>query len=220
MKIDRKFFFDAVRKSVFGGKLTQSQVSGMEAILAHWESGTYPNDKIDYLAYMLATAAHETSRHMVPVIETRMPYEEKNPSTDEAIRRLESSFARGRLTWVKRPYWRKDAEGKSWLGRGLVQITHRDNYERLGKLIGRDLVGNPDLALDQNVAVEIMFAGMFKGSFTNVKLSDKIDGVRERRDDDFNEYFGARAIINGKESASTVAKLALLFQDALRTVDG
>jgi hypothetical protein len=29
---------------------------------------------------------------------------------------------------VKPPYWRKDKDGKLWLGRGLVQITRRSNW--------------------------------------------------------------------------------------------
>ncbi len=42
-----------------------------------------------------------------------------------AIRALESSWMRGKLPWVNTTYWRKHPDGKSWFGRGLVQITHK-----------------------------------------------------------------------------------------------
>jgi hypothetical protein len=36
--IDRKFFFDHVRRSHFDGHMRQSQVTGMNTILDYWES--------------------------------------------------------------------------------------------------------------------------------------------------------------------------------------
>jgi predicted chitinase len=62
---------------------------------------------------------------------------------DGATNALEKAWEAGKLSWVKTPYWRKDAEGKSRFGRGLVQITRKANYQKLGLLIGVDLVKDP-----------------------------------------------------------------------------
>ncbi len=60
-KINRKFFFDYVKQHLFGGSLKQSQVDGLSAILDTWESG-YAGKDDRWLAYMFATAHHETDR--------------------------------------------------------------------------------------------------------------------------------------------------------------
>lgn len=44
-------------------------------------------------------------------------------------------------------------DGKRYKGRGIFQLTGRSNYQRFGKLIGRDLEGNPELAESPEVSV-------------------------------------------------------------------
>ncbi|WP_018900434.1 glycoside hydrolase family 19 protein [Rhizobium sp. 2MFCol3.1] len=204
--MDRSRFFASVRTSLFGGSLTASQVQGTEAILDEAAKAV-----IDarWLAYMLATAFHETARTMQPVIETRQSDEVTNPTVDKAIARLESSWAKGRMPWVKSAYWRKDAQGKSWLGRGLVQLTHKANYERMGPIVGADLVGNPDLAMRDDVAVKIMFEGMARGLFTGKKLGDYFTAQS-------SDWVSARKIINGLDRANDVAGYAKRFYEALQ----
>ncbi len=204
--MNRTAFFNAVRSSLFGGKLTVPQVAGMDAILNKWEGEQLIDDR--WLAYMLATAFHETATTMQPVMETRQPKEAINPSVDQAISRLESSWKRGKLTWVKTPYWRKDAQGKSWLGRGLVQLTHKANYLRLSQVLGIDLVSNPDVAMETEVAVKIMVEGMTRGLFTSKKLSDYFGST--------TDWKNARRIINGIESADKVAAVAQKFHAATK----
>lgn len=53
-------------------------------------------------------------------------------------------------------YWYSYDGGPEYHGRGFVQITHRSNYRHYGDLLGVDLVGNPDLALDATISAKIL----------------------------------------------------------------
>ncbi|HZO30052.1 MAG TPA: glycoside hydrolase family 19 protein [Chloroflexota bacterium] len=46
-------------------------------------------------------------------------------------------------------------DGRRYKGRGFIQITGRSNYQTYGNTLGVDLIGNPDLALDPNIASQI-----------------------------------------------------------------
>lgn len=45
-------------------------------------------------------------------------------------------------------------DGYKYRGRGFIQLTGRANYEACGKYLGLDLINNPDLAADPDVAVK------------------------------------------------------------------
>ncbi|WP_429925039.1 glycoside hydrolase family 19 protein [Agrobacterium vitis] len=198
--MDRAKFFAAVRTSLFGGALTQNQVNGITAILDTWQASTMTD--LRWLTYMLATAFHETAQTMRPVRETRA-------ATDkQAIAILDRSWAKGTMPWVKSAYWRIGADGKSWLGRGYVQLTHKSNYNTLGNAIGVDLVANPVLAMREDIALKVMFIGMSEGLFTGVKLADFFHGTK-------TDWVNARRIINSTESASVVAGYCKAFHAAL-----
>lgn len=51
-----------------------------------------------------------------------------------------------------------DGDGAKYCGRGYVQITGEANYDKYGRLLGINLVADPDLALDPNVAASILAA--------------------------------------------------------------
>lgn len=205
-RINRKHFFDYVRGHLFDGKLSVPQAAGLTAILDKWQA-EHPADDDRRLAYMLGTAHHETGRTMQPVRETFAT------SDDQAITRLDAAYTRGVLTWVKTPYWQKDAQGRSWLGRGFVQITHKANYEKMAAATGVDLVAHPERAMELPVALAIMFEGMRRGSFTGKKLADYFHGATE-------DWRAARRIINGVERADLVASYAKSYYAAISYTTG
>jgi hypothetical protein len=140
--MNRAVFFDAIRP-LFGG-LSTDQVRGLEILLA-----AVDGLPVRHQAYVLATAYHETAATMQPVRETLA-------KTDaEAARRLERAWKAGKLSWVKTPYWRAD-NGKYWIGRGYVQLTHKVNYERAGKRMGVDLVADPSAAMSPMLAARVI----------------------------------------------------------------
>lgn len=201
--MNRDTFFAALRRrdsGVFGTSLRQTQVDGIEAILAACDGLPLP-----CAAYILATAYHETAYTMQPVRETLAD------TDDKAIARLERAWAAGRLKWVKTPYWRKDADGKTWLGRGYVQLTHKTNYARASRELGVDLVADPNLAMQPTIAALILVRGSMEGWFTGRKLSSYIAG-------DGFDYVNARAVINGdvKGNGAKIAAEAKAFEAALR----
>jgi len=64
-------------------------------------------------------------------------------------------------------------------GRGFNQLTGKKNYEKYGNMIGRNLVGNPDLANDPTVAAEIAVAFFTKGKPGNTfpKFKNKTEAA-------------------------------------------
>jgi hypothetical protein len=204
--MDRKIFYDRVRGAPFPGKLTQPQVDGMNVILDEWDRRGL--NELSWLAYVLATAFHETARWMQPVIETRRASEPQNPSVDTAIARLDNAWAGGRLPWVRQPYWRKDANGVSWLGRGFVQLTFKTNYQTAQTKTGIPCTTQPELMLTAAPAATVMYGGMIGGWFTGKKLSDYLGNGKL-------DFLNARRIINGLDRASDVASYANQFYDAV-----
>jgi peptidoglycan hydrolase-like protein with peptidoglycan-binding domain/predicted chitinase len=127
------------------------------------------------IAYVLATAEHESQNFTKP--------EEDFGRREAAIRGYEG--------------------GEDFFGRGYAHLTHRDNYRRLGEAmgVGDDLVNNPTLAADPQIASRILVVGMRDGLFTTRGLSDYVTA------DGFN-YEGARAIVNGTDRQDHIAGLA------------
>jgi len=192
--LDRAAFFAAVRASLFGGRLNQSQVEGLDALL-----DAAPADMpLEHLAYCLATAYHETARTMQPIKEFGGAAYYKRMYDIEGSRPAKAREL-GNLT---------PGDGVRFAGRGYVQLTGKANYARASKEIGFDLVASPDLAMQPGIAAVIMYSGMTAGWFTGKKLSDYF---RPGLEDPYN----ARRIINGTDRASEIADYYRKFLAAL-----
>ena len=64
----------------------------------------------------------------------------------------------------------EDGDGWKYHGRGLIQLTGKDNYERCGSSMGMDLVGDPDRLLDPQYAT--LSAGWFWNKHGLNELAD------------------------------------------------
>lgn len=99
------------------------------------------------MAYVLATAWHETAHTMKPVREA---------------------------FWLSESWRRKNLRYFPWYGRGFVQLTWERNYIKAGKELGLDLTTNPDKVMEPEISAKILVHGSAKGWFTGKKLSDYI----------------------------------------------
>lgn len=176
------------------GKLTQDFVNGCNDIVAMCDKRgvTYPR-----AAYMLATAYHETAGTMQPIVE-------------RGSKEYFDKYDIGRLAAMLGNTPEKDGDGYLWRGRGYVQLTGEDNYQRAAKALNVNLIDQPDLALDPKIAADIMYFGMHEGWFTGKKLSDYINMFKK-------DYKNARRIINGTDKADKIAEYATVFEKALRS---
>jgi predicted chitinase len=132
------------------------------------------------IAYALATTQHETANKFQPVNEgwfndVKFGYEPGFTGKSEARKRGYSG-------------------GEDYYGRGYIQLTHDYNYETYGKLIGEDLLNNPDLANDPEIAAKIL-AAFFKTRGIS-KLTKK------------KKYEAARKLVNPDAKSKLIAKTA------------
>lgn len=191
--MNREAFIQSIHTDV--GKIGQDAKQGIELIINEAQKRNTP---VNDLAYIFATAWWETARTMQPVREAF--FVSKDMSKAEQWRKNNLHYF---------PYY----------GRGYVQLTWKHNYKKAGDHLGLNFVKNPDLVMDTQNAIEIMFTGMQEGWFTNKSLDDYIDEIEDSDNEDLNEYIQARKVINGKDKASTIAGIALKFERNLKKSD-
>lgn len=197
--MNRDVFFREVRASLFRGKINQSQVEGTEALLNIWHD-FYSDHPIEHLAYCLATSYHETGSKMQPV---REGFAKTDAGAISAVNRL---YRKGRIS---RNYAKPDPKtGKSYFGRGHVQLTWDYNYKKMTKRLGIDFYNHPEKALEPENSAHLLFVGCLEGMYTGKSLSDYIKGHKIN-------YRQARRVVNGMDKASLIAGYAKKFEYAL-----
>jgi putative chitinase len=67
----------------------------------------------------------------------------------------------------------EDGDGAKYIGRGLIQLTGKDNYKAFGDAIGEDLVANPQLVEEPRYAA--LSAGWFWNKRGLNALADAMD---------------------------------------------
>lgn len=126
------------------------------------------------IAYVLATAEWESAQTFKPVREA---------------------------FWLSEDWRRANLRYYPYYGRGYVQITWKNNYKKFSDILGVDLVSNPDLAMNPNIALFILVYGFKVGAFTGRKITDYITQQSV-------DFVNARRCINGLDKASEIAALA------------
>lgn len=191
-KIDRKKFFQGYAAAF--SRLDRRQTAGLNALLTAAERDPALTD-LRWLAYMLATVQHECAGTWRPIEE----------------------YGKGRGRPYGRPVVVTDPQGKKhrnvYFGRGYVQLTWKQNYQRMGKLLKSRLLYDPSLALRPAIAYKIMSLGMRRGLFTGKKLGDYIRGAK-------TDYVNARRIINALDRAQKIARNARKLEKLLRRSAG
>jgi len=177
--VDKEKFF---RKFPYR-PLKQIAITTIENIINQYDlDDGYTN--LRQLAYVLATAYHESAHTW-------------NPSIREYGR------GKGRKYGMPHP-----DTGKIYYGRGLCQLTWFFNYESFTRILGVDLINNPNLALEPGNSVDILMIGMREGIFTRHKLDMYFDKYN-------TDWVGARKIINGADRANLIATYAKEFYKGL-----
>jgi hypothetical protein len=155
-------------------------------IIVAWKR--YGDGDIRKFAYIQATRKHETGHNYSPI------RERWGPTPDQ-------SGYEGRVDLGNN----QPGDGERFKGMGDVQMTGRRNYTLYSTILGIDLVGNPDLALDPQASAFICVHGMMNGNFTTRKLGKYINA-------EMCDFYNARRVVNSIEShPQTIAGYAQEF---------
>jgi len=179
--INRKNFFDGYRSNLDPNKkLDQSEVNAL-TIFIDFVDATWNYFTIPQWAYVFATTFHETKATFLPVKEAY---------------------------WLSESWRLKNLKYSPYYGRGYVQITWRENYQKFSKDLGEDFVKNPDLVMLPKYAFKILIDGFKTGAFTGKKITDYIN-------DKSKDYKRARRCINGTDKQELIASYAQFFEELL-----
>ena len=195
MNVSLPIFYKEVRRKSVLSRFRQMKDGGfvgIDEILKFWNKNTQFTD-IRWLAYILATTYHETAGTMKPIRE----------------------YGRGRGRRYGRPH---KQTGKTYYGRGYVQLTWPYNYKNADKQLGRlklpkkqQLYWNPGIAMEFNIAKQVLFSGMREGWFVKVHCLPR--HFRPGRKADWKS---ARRIINGLDKWPRIKREALAFVDVIK----
>ena len=188
MPFNKAAFYKTIRARL--GSLSQSQVDGMEAVLA-----AISGLPLSWQAYILATAWHETGATMRPVREAHW--------LSEAWRkrnlRYWPHYGRGyvQITWPDNYKWLDAASAK-------VGLTKPG-----------EILANLDLAMRPDIAALALVRGMVEGRYDahGKKMADRLParGVATRA-----QYINARYLVNIQDKADLIEDYAQAFERALR----
>ncbi|ANQ24299.1 carboxypeptidase [Vibrio natriegens] len=128
-------------------------------------------------AYVLATTQWETNQTFMPVREAY---------------------------WLSENWRKKNLRYFPFYGRGFVQLTWKNNYEKYSQLLDIDMTNQPDIAMQPNIALFVLIHGFKTGTFTGRRISDYIN-------DNNTDFIGARRCINGSDRAHEISEIAKGF---------
>lgn len=192
--IDREYFFD-----VFIGDSGWNRVE-LNRLFDFMDKSERVL-RTDEIAYILATIRWECGIPMMPI------REETDPKRAPWLAGKRLPYMLGfDLDGQYHPN-----NGHLYFGRGYTQLTWYSNYKKFEALINKPIVSTPDLLLNQEVAWQVLEAGMYDGLYTGKKMSNFFY-------DNVSNFTKARTIINGFDHAEEIAMKANEFFYALRYV--
>lgn len=201
---NRERFYDAYRRAFGAGALKQKHVDALNQLLGFIEHDPDMTN-LKVVAYLLATIHHETgwppSQRYSPITELG-----KTP-TDKTYFNQYDPVLGGEVK-AKSLGNTAEGDGYKYRGRGYVQLTGKKNYKECGDKFGRDLVTNPDLALEPQLSYNIASYGMRMGIFTGRKIGEFVNGT-------IADYVNARRVINKLDKANDIAGYACKFERIL-----
>lgn len=136
---------------------------------------------LEQCAYVLATAYHETNGTFKPVREAY---------------------------WLDETWRKNNLRYYPWYGRGFVQITWKNNYVKAGEKLGLDLITDPDVVMQEDIAIKILVQGMKGGWFTGKRLYTFVN-------ENSKDYKGARRVVNGTDKDELIAGYARRYEESL-----
>jgi putative chitinase len=124
----------------------------------------------DMVLMALATVRVETAG-FEPISEYVSKYNTSNGGRGQPFDRYEGRADLGNT---------EPGDGARFKGRGFVQLTGRANYATIGKQIGVDLISNPELANDPQVAAKILaqFLKNHEGTIRQAIANDDLTAAR------------------------------------------
>lgn len=179
----------------------------------------YDIDTLDRVAAFLAQVSYESAR--LTRIEENLNYTAQRlcvvwprrfPTLASAVPFAHAPEKLANLIYAGRMGNGEPLSGDGWRyrGRGLIQLTGRDNYRRIGDMLGVDLVSRPELLLQEQYAAlsagaywcwkrcnALVDAGDFKGvtRAINGGLHGHEDGNTTGLDDRVELYEHARKVL-------------------------
>jgi predicted chitinase len=192
--VELRLDYEALTESLFKGSLPKFQKRPMDLFLEEYTRRVLDNQNLspEQLAYILATAYHESGRF-----------------------RFNKEIGKGRGRDYGKPTLVIRGKTETYYGRGWVQITWLQNYAKLSIAASRafnrtiNFVENPDeIFKNDRYNTFVIFEGMLSGMFTGKKLDhyvhhDKVD------------FRGARKVVNGTDKDTLIAGYAEVFLAAM-----
>lgn len=204
-------------------------------------------------AYILATADHESGfgnprfSRSEPLVEERNNISRRSDGTWSGTDHVKGRRIRGNsLEQAETNYWdsayggrlgnaRGTTDAKNYRGRGYVQLTGEDNYEKMTQALNAEgfvythngvTYGGPEgqpidlltnfehVNLVPALAARVMVKGMMEGSFTGKALGSEVNGAE-------TDFYNARAVVNGdkEDNGSRISTKAWKYVSALGNWD-
>jgi putative chitinase len=177
------------------GITNRYSIAAIMAII-HKESGFKPQSEIAY---------NNTDNSSI-----RATFSKTKTLSDSALTTLKSNPVNFFNFVYGGKYGNSSTEGFKYRGRGFNQLTFKSNYIKYGRLTNTDLVNNPDLANEVNVAAAIVaqyFLQNFKNNSKVILSRYKAKNINDFKDSNtaVNAFYNANAGY-GKDTSKVVTK--------------